>query len=389
MLASGAAHLRALETHGIDPVEGAGLILFRLAAGADVMVEIAKLRAARALWARVMELCGADLGERALRLQAITSRRMLTRYDSWTNLLRASAATFAAAAGGADIITVLPMTALLGEASPQGRRLARNTQIILQEEAGLGRVADPAGGAWAVERFTAELAEAAWALFERIEAAGGLAAALRAGLLQSEIAATHAARAEAIAKRRQPITGLSDFPLLAETAPKYTPFAPPRADANPPHADRIAAAPWITLAAPFEALRDRAAAHTPTAFFANLSTLASFSARANFAMNLLGAGGIAAHGPDVAYADRDALLAAFRASKTPVAVICGADAVYAEEAEATARALKEAGAIWVALAGKPGEHEAQWRAAGVDQFVFAGQNAVEALATLHAAFGIA
>lgn len=385
MLASGVAHLRALERQGWDPTRAGEMILFALAAGPDVILETAKLRAARGLWAQVMDAVGARGEGCTMTLHAVTSRRMVTRYDAWTNILRTTAASFAAAVGGADAITTLPMTAALGEATPQARRLARNTQVILMEECRLGHVMDPGGGAWAVEKLTRDIAEAAWRAFQTIEAGGGVGAALRAGALQKLIAADRAEADLAAARRLRPITGLSDFPLLDETPPAVA-AGDPAAAQRAPESDRIEPLPWVRLSEPFERLRDKATAANPV-FFANLGPLAEFSPRANFARNLFAAGGVGAEAPETAYADIAAMAAAFAASGLKVCVLTGSDTRYAAESLAAASALKAAGCTWLIHAGKPAD-EAAVRAKGFDQFVYAGQNALEALETLHAALGV-
>jgi methylmalonyl-CoA mutase len=389
MLSAGVAYLRALEAAGLAVEDGARRLLFALAVGPDTMAEIAKLRAARTLWAEVMAACGAPAHTRAMKLQAITGARMMTRFDPWTNILRGAAACFAAAAGGADVVTVLPFTAPLGEASSLARRMARNTQLILMEESGLGRVADPAGGSFAVERLTADIAAAAWERFQTIEAGGGLAAALRSGLVQKAVADTRAAAAKDYARRKTTITGLTDFPLLEDIKPEIL-HARPTEPAPLAKVDAIEALAWMRWSEPFERLRDKAEAMAPrpSVFFANLGPLAEFSARANFAQNLFAAGGVGAIGPDAAYPDDAARLAAFRSSGARVAVLAGADARYAAEAAGAALALKAADAAWIVYAGKPAD-EAALRTAGVDQFVFAGQDALGALETLHAALGVA
>jgi methylmalonyl-CoA mutase len=144
----------------------------------------------------------------------------------------------------------------------------------------------------------------------------------------------------------------------------------------------------IRWAAPFETLRDKAEGKSKGVFLANLGALAEFSPRALFAQNLFAVGGVAAIGADAAHASSDALIAAFSVSALPVAVIAGTDAAYADRAEATARALKQADATWVVLAGKPGEREAALREAGVDQFVFVGVDVLKELETVHAALGL-
>lgn len=379
-LACGLAYLRALEAVGVAPLDGAKRLLFTVSVGPDVLVEAAKLRALRLSWARLTEACGAA---QPARIHAVTSRRMMTRYDAWTNMLRTTAATFAAAIGGAEAITTLPLTDALGAPDAFGRRIARNTQLILMEESRLGHVADPAGGAWFVESLTRELAQAAWARFQAIEAAGGLVAALDQGLIQADAAKARAARQAAFARRKETATGVTDFPLLGERQPGFRPRPPE------PASSEGALAP-IRWAAPFEALRDRAEAISPrpTVFFATLGPLAEFGARANFTASLLAAGGVASHGAETAHAGVAGMIAFFSHSGLSVAAICGADARYAAEAEEAARALKSAGASWVVLAGRPGEAEAALRSAGVDQFVFAGQDALDALSTIHSALGI-
>lgn len=387
-LATGIAYLRALEQQGLSIEQSAQALSFAVAVGPDVLIETAKLRALRLTWARVLEASGAPAAARAAHIHAFTARRMMTRHDAWTNILRVTTAAFAAAVGGADEITTYPLTDALGLPTPFARRVARNTQNVLLEECRLGHVADPAGGAWFVEKLTRELADKAWALMQAIEARGGIVEAV--GYLQELTAVTRTDRARAIATRRETITGVTDYPLLGAEAPavetpRYVSAKPlPRA----PQAEASAAFAPIRWAAPFEALRDRAEAAGAQVFFANLAALAEFGPRAQFARNFLAAGGVASIGPEDAYDTMEALIDAFRAHKARVAVITGADARYAEHAENAAQRLKAAGADWVLLAGKPGENEAKYRAAGVDQFIYVGVDLLAELATIQTALGV-
>jgi methylmalonyl-CoA mutase len=388
-LATGITYLRSLATCGLDAVDAGKAISFAVAVGPDVLIAASKLRALRLCWARVMEASGAAPEHRAARIHAFTSRRMLTRYDAWTNILRITTASFAAAVGGADEITTYPFTDALGLPTAFARRVARNTQNVLLEECRLGHVADPAGGAWFVESLTRELAAKAWEIMQLIEGKGGIVAALEAGFVQNLVAEARAERQRLIATRRETITGVTDFPLLEEKRP-VTLSCRPSPDGSPASGGAEGLIP-IRWAEPFEALRDRAEARTPrpAVFFATLGPLAAFGPRAQFARNLFAAGGVGAIGEEEEYATRDAMIDAFRESKARVAVICGTDATYAEEAAVNAaQRLKAVGADWVLLAGRPGEHEDKWRAAGVDQFVFAGQDALRELETLHEALGI-
>jgi methylmalonyl-CoA mutase len=400
-LAAGIHYLRTLTAAGLSLADAARAIQFAVSVGPDVLIETAKLRALRLCWARVLEASGAAPENRAARIHAFTSKRMMTRYDAETNILRVTTAAFAAAIGGADDITTLPFTDALGLPTPFARRVARNTQVVLMEESHLDHVADPAGGAWFVEKLTQELAALAWLKMQAIEAQGGVVAALNAGSLQREIGEARAARQAAFARRKETITGVTDFPLLAVSSPVHggrgraaadggsngSAHRRPVADISPASGGgKLAAIRW---AEPFEALREKAEGKTKGVFFATLGALAEFSPRALFAQNLFAVGGVSAIGADQAHDSTEALVAAFRASGADVAVIAGSDAAYAQQAEITARTLKQAGASWVVLAGKPGEHEAAWRAAGVDQFVFTGVDVLSALETLHAALGVA
>ncbi|MGW1786527.1 methylmalonyl-CoA mutase subunit beta, partial [Streptomyces sp. NPDC002143] len=214
-LATGVAYLRELTEAGLSVGQACAQLEFRYAATADQFLTIAKLRAARRLWARVAEVCGAP-GAGAQRQHAVTSPVMMTRRDPWVNMLRTTIATLAAGAGGADAVTVLPFDDALGLPDAFARRIARNTSTILIEESHLSRVIDPAGGSWYVERLTDELAHAGWEFFQGIEEAGGQAAALRSGLIRERLAQTWSVRSAKLAKRREPITGVSEFPHLAE-----------------------------------------------------------------------------------------------------------------------------------------------------------------------------
>lgn len=373
-LHSGIAYLRGLETRALGIEDSARALSFAVSVGPDALIEAAKLRALRLCWARVLEASGAAPEHRAAYIHAFTSRRMMTRYDAWTNILRVSTAAFAAAIGGADDITTYPLTDALGHPAAFGRRVARNTQLVLAEECRLGHVADPAGGAWFVEKLTRELAERAWSLMQQMEAHSA-----PLDLLRTQVAEARDRRRAAIATRRETITGVTDFPLLGAKPPEF------ETAASTVPASAFAPIRW---AEPFETLRAKAEATSPRVFFANMATLAEFGPRAQWARNLFAAGGVAAIGPEDAHATMEALIDAFRASKARVAVIASTDACYAEHAENAAQRLKAAGAAWVLLAGKPGDRETALRDAGVDQFIYAGQNALKELETLHTALGI-
>lgn len=383
------AYLRALEAAGTGTAAAFGLIRITLAADADQLLTTAKLRAARRIVARIADACGAAEAGATVRIGAVTSERMTTRRDPWVNMLRTATACAAAAFGGADSITVLPFTWALGQPDAFARRIARNVQVVLQEESSLGRVADPAAGSAAIEKLTYDLAAKAWSSFQEYEAQGGMANALTSGLVQDQIAATAAARAKQIATGRIELTGTSAFPLLgsdgvrAEARP-----APPALTGQ----HLVRALTPRRLAEPFERLRDAAedfeqrTGRRPQVFLASLGTIADHSARTTWIRNFLAAGGIEAAVGDGFTNSADAG-AAFAASGASLACICSSDAVYSELAEATAGVLKQAGAAGVYLAGRPKE-EAALKAAGVDAFIHAGVDALGMLDRLQRELGV-
>ncbi|MFD3610626.1 methylmalonyl-CoA mutase small subunit [Streptomyces atroolivaceus] len=377
-LATGVAYLRELTTSGLSVQEACAQLEFRYAATADQFLTIAKLRAARRLWARVAEVCGAP-GAGAQRQHAVTSSVMMTRRDPWVNMLRTTLACLGAGVGGAESVTVLPFDHALGLPDAFARRIARNTSTILMEESHLARVIDPAGGSWYVERLTDELAAAAWSFFQEVERAGGQAAALHSGMVRERLAATWAARSKDLARRKEPVTGVSEFPALDER--------PVEREAVPA-APSGGGLPEVRRDEAFETLRARSDAHLaatgsrPKVFIAALGPASVHTGRASFAANLFLSGGIEpVHEP--ASVDASTAAAAFTASGATTACLCSTDTLYGEQAEAVASALRAAGAEQIFLAGRPGEYT------GADVHVFAGCDVVAVLSSELDRMGVA
>jgi methylmalonyl-CoA mutase len=380
-LATALAYLRALEAGGLALDDARRMIYFRLAADADQFLTMAKFRALRTLWARVEEACG--LTPAPVFVAAETAWRMMTRRDPSVNMLRATMAVVAAGLGGADSVAVVPHTAAIGLPDGFARRIARNTQLILLEESNLAKVADPAAGSGGLEALTHELCMTAWSLFQEIELAGGAAAALEQGLIQAKVAAVRAERERAIARRKDALSGTSEFPDLAEAPAAVLEIASESPSANG------AALPCRRLAEPFEALRDAAdrmlekTGARPKTFLANLGRLADFTPRASYAKNFFEAGGIEAVTND-GFASREEMLAAFRACGTGLACLCSSDEVYTGEAVEAAKALHAAGAKHIYVAGRAGELETALKAAGVGTFIYVGCDVVATLTAAHA-----
>jgi methylmalonyl-CoA mutase len=311
LLARGAQVLRVLEQGGIDAERAFPLIELRVAVTDEQFVGIAKLRALRVLWARLAELCG--VADARTRVHVVTSRPMTSAYDVHVNLLRTTVAAFAAGVGGADAITIVPFDEPTGEITTLGRRLARNISALLVDESHVARVADPAGGAYAVERLTDDMCQAAWAELGRIEADGEQAFFARVAKVKER-------REDDVAHRRRALTGLSEFANLADPVPTR----------------RNLSYRW---GAAFEAFRaDPPEQHV---FLATLGPVAQHTPRAGFAANLLASGGIAVDAAGATTGAGD-LVAAYAGQ----AVVClaGADAAYAEWGSAAATARRAAGA---------------------------------------------
>ncbi len=400
-LASGVTCLRALCDAGLSIDEALGQLVFRVPVDTAMLDGISSIRALRRCWGRVAQASGASADVGGACVHVVPAARSLTFRDPWVNLLRGTAACFAGACAGADLVTVAPFDAAGGLPGDHARRLARNTQVVLARESHLGRVADPAGGAAFFEARTDALAQAAWTRFQQLEAAGGVIVAFEDGLVHQWLDDSRSTVQKLVARRKRPITGVSEFPDLAEQpladrappSPPPPPVAPelglPRLPdpgagdlttaiaalfSDPDHGFPLTLVtevaevaghpitgmplPATRLAAPFERLRDRSDAllaltgTRPQVLLACLGSLADSNARAGFASNLLAAGGLqAVQGEPTA--DLDALATQVGDSGCRVAVLCSSDPVYAELGVAAVETLRAAGIQQVWLAGNP------------------------------------
>ncbi|MEU4626360.1 methylmalonyl-CoA mutase family protein [Actinoplanes sp. NPDC023801] len=361
-LATAVAYLRALTDAGMPAAEAASQIEFRYAATTDEFLTIAKLRSARRLWTRVQEACG--ITPSAQRQHAVTSGRTTTTRHPWANLPRATLACFGAVVGGADAITVRPFDTG-SETGARAARLARNTHLLLREEAHLARVADPAGGAWSVEWLTTALAHRAWEWFTGVEAAGGMSEALTSGRLERDLATSWDRRAEDVRRGRRPVVGVSRYAAVGDEA-----------SGTDPELSGRAGLPCRRDGQQFEELRDRTDAFTritgrrPAVLLVALGGAASAS-RAMFATDLFAAAGVTVERVD----DPDRAGARLRETGLTVACLAGDPDSYELHAEKTAALLAEAGARAVhAVGGCP-------PCAGVSAFTD-GDDAVEVLRSL-------
>jgi methylmalonyl-CoA mutase len=445
-IATGLEYLRRLADGGMSVDAAARQIRFSYAVSGDFFTQVAKLRAARWLWAKVVITAGGEPNAAGMQLHCRTSRFTKTQRDPWVNMLRVTAECTAAVLGGAQSIATAPFDCAIGPADELAQRVARNTQIVLREESHLGAVADPAGGSWFVERLTNDLARAAWDQLRTIEAGGGVLAALGSGALVDAVGEVADTREKQIAERKTPIVGVSEFPNLHEGAVERDPVSAEeiqrllKASVDSldlgAHRDRLRAIAGSVNEAEREpgALTDACLAATtggadmysvatvlqhgqpdlhmepilqwraaevweqlrtrsdqqptrPVAFFANLGPIPSHTARSTWTQNLLAAVGIGAVTND-GFEDMEALATAWNASAASLAVICGSDEDYAALLEPAVAALKKAGCPVVLVAGRPGEREAALREAGVSDFVFVGADVLTVMTEVLDSVGV-
>ena len=439
-LATGLQYLRSMLDFGMTIEDAARQINFRMSVGTHHFLSIAKLRAARQVWAQVVESCGGSPASAAMSLHVRLSDRVQTRLDPYVNLLRNTVGIFSAGIGGADVVTSVPFDSALGRSTEFSRRLARNTALVLQEEAHLNRVVDPAGGSWYLEQHTQQIAEKAWEIFQTVESQGGIVPALINGWIAQQIDASYGPRAKDIATRREGITGVSEFPDLeqAEIEHPVLDLEKIRAEAiqraqshrkeTPAVVEISSTSSWITAAVeaaeggatigqisaalgfhktpenitplpsrsfaePFEKLRDasdrwkESHGQRPQVFLANLGPLAHHTARTTYSKSFFEAGGFEVVSED-SFPDVAAATKAFSASGAKIAVICSSDKLYPDFIPTAVPQLKESGARTVIVAGRPGDHEQAWRDAGVDYFIYISCDVLSTLQSLLAEEGV-
>ena len=395
-LAASAEYLRALAFRKVSPEVAGVRLQFRFAIGPQFFSEIAKFRAFRPLWTRVLSAFGVspELAAKAS-VNAVTGNWNKTRLDQHVNMLRVTTEALSAVLGGVDALHIAPFDELSGKTDDFSRRIARNVHTLIAEEFSFTQTADAAGGSWYVEKLTDEFARKAWELFQDIEGRGGFAASLRAGYLQQLVAKAATEKADAIAKRRLGLIGTNLFPNLRER-PLVSAAAAAVRKVN--FADGTVITPVVACRAaePFEALReasDAFAARTgarPKVFLAKMGPPLQHKARADFSAGFFATGGFESLAKQ-SFETAETAAAAAIASGASIAVLCSTDETYPELVPAFARAVKAAKpAVTVVLAGLPADAAVvtAFRAAGVDEFIHVRANVPQVLANLLKQIGV-
>ena len=441
VLATATAYLRALCERGLTIDEAASQIAFAFSMGANFFLQIAKLRAVRPLWAQIVGAFGGSAEAQKMRIHARPALFFKTIYDPYVNMLRNTTEIFSGVVGGIDSFESAPFDEPIRKGDEFSRRIARNVQIMLQEEFGLLQPIDPAGGSWAVETLTRQMKEKIWAEFQRIEKEGGIVASLRAGSLQESVAAVLAARFKNADLRRDRIVGNNMYPNMTETlletraedtaalkAQRTADIDAYLSDIDVKHLGEALAslrqahsvdhaveaalagatiaelmtavtegngAETVTAIAPhrwserFEALRQRTEEYKAEKndnvkiFLANMGPIPQHKARADFTTGFLQVGAFEVLGNDGFKTVEEAADAA-RASGADAVVICSTDATYPEIVPALAPKLHEVlPKARVFLAGAaPKDLLETYKEAGIDEYISVRANCYEILESL-------
>jgi methylmalonyl-CoA mutase len=385
-LAAGVEYLRELARRDVAVATTAARMRFTFAVGPQFFSEIAKFRAFRLLWARVMVAFGAGAAAKDVVVHARTGTWNKTLHDVHVNMLRVTTEACSAVLGGVDSLHVSPYDEVCGASDEISQRIARNVHTLLAEEFHFTDTSDPAGGSWYVEKLTDDFARRAWKLFQEIEALGGYAAALRAGMPQKLVNASAADKDDAISKRRAGLIGTNLFPNLREKPPVVK--TPAAAAAVTDGCEEIAIVKARRAAEGFEELRraaDGFAQRTgarPKVFVAKIGPVKQHKARADFTAGFFAVGGFEMAGK-AAFETAEAAAQAAVASGAPIAVLCSTDETYPELVPAFGKALKAAKPeVAFVLAGLPADAAltTAFREAGVDEFIHVRANVREVLA---------
>jgi methylmalonyl-CoA mutase len=373
-LAMANEYLAILTGQGIPASDAIGSMQLSLATGPAYFMEIAKLRAARILWARICKEYGLEPGASRIPIHATTSEWNLTIYDPYVNILRATTAAMSAILGGADLVTVLPYNHPYGYSNLFSDRIARNVQVILRDEAYFGRVTDPAAGSYYIENLTAEMAEKAWGLFLEAEARGGFRKAFEKGWIQEKVVQSRHKKADSIASGKVKLLGTNAYPLFDEMILDQV---IPSRDAGIPGQALVPLQPF-RMASIFEEVRleTERSGKRPVAFLFKSGNQEAANARATFSGNLFACAGYRILDPPVFASIHEGIRAAIE-SKADVIVLCSSDDNYRSIAPAVLETLKEPALIVVA--GYPADSVEELKRAGIKYFIHSRSNLLDTL----------
>jgi methylmalonyl-CoA mutase len=382
-MATGVTYISEMLERGLDIDSITQKMRFFLSVGENFFMEIAKLRAIKMMWAQIVREFGGDAESQKIKLHASTGTRNKTQLDAHVNMLRVTTEAMAGAIGGVDSMTVAPFDTSFSEPDDFSRRIARNIQLILQEEVNLTDVIDPAGGSWYVEHLTNQLAQSAWEFFQQIEAQGGMISALQVGFIQEKIDAVAEARNKNIASRKNILVGTNMYSNLNESLSQDHNIPSDNIPDDGDYLIEITPLQPMRLSEPFEILRANAETYgqtngdRPQIFLANFGTLPEYKARMDFTQGFYEVGGFELTNQGE-YDTIASAVSATLASNAGAVVICSTDANYTDIVPDFAQAIKaQKPDMVVILAGYPKDQIDEYKQAGVDDFIHIRANCYE------------
>jgi methylmalonyl-CoA mutase len=370
-------YIQGMMAAGMDINTVAPLFAVKLALGSNFFVEIAKIRAFRLLWAEMIKAFGGNENSQKVWIHGKTATFNKSTYDLYVNMLRTTTESFSGVIGGVDSLQTDTFDAIATAETPFAKRIARNQQLILAEEAHFAKVADPAGGCYYIESLTAQLAEIAWSMMQELEQDGGMIKSLKAGKIHERIAHTAKARIDAVHKRRDVFVGVNMYANPEDKAvPKLK--APQLKPDQAPVQLKQGALPRLRAVSALEELRTQIAQKAPRILLINIGTVAEYKARADFASGYLQIGGFAVDAQQ-SFVSAEQAIAAAQSSDADAFCLCSTDARYEQLVEPLCNALKPALMI---LAGYPQDMVERYRKQGIDIFIHLRSNAYDTLKAL-------
>ena len=382
-MAMASEYMSIMTEKGIDPLDAQDAILLYLGCGHNYFLEIAKLRAARILWAKIAEAYGVDSSRTRIRIHSVSSQWNMTLYDPHVNLLRGTAEAMSSILGGADLVNVLPYDYPIGKGTMFSNRLARNVQIILREEAYFHKVADPASGSYYVENLTDTMAEQAWDLFCEVESLGGFRKAFAEGWIQDKIEASQKKRTDRATSGKGRILGTNAYPNFHEMN-LHQLISSPREVNKDFNGSTLRKLKTFRLSYPFEKLRldTERSGKRPRVLLLKYGNPAWMTARATFAANFFACAGyeIVDHSP---FKDVEEGVSFASSKDFQIVVLCSSDDVYLDTAPSAQKDLS--GKSLVVIAGYPVDNIEELRKAGLEHFIHRNSNVLQTLTTFNKA----
>ena len=383
VLATAAEYIRQMLEREFSIDEIAPRIRVTLSLGSEFFMEVAKLRAARMLWAQMIRAFGGGKDLMKMNLHTCTARYNKTAYDPYVNVLRATTEAFSGVVGGCDSLHVGAFDEVIREGDSFSRRMARNIQVLLKEEGNLTQVIDPAAGSYFVESLTDQLARLSWKFFQEIEKKGGIIPALQDDFPQEALEKVASKRREAFGKRKDILVGTNCYPYLAEKKLEKT-SSPAVKSQGKEFCERIKKEKKVKvtpvrihrLAQIYEDMREACEAYKestgnlPQVFLATMGPLRQHKLRADFSRSFFEVGGFAVLQSPGFETAQEAAQAAID-SGAHIVVLCSTDETYPQIVPEFVRLIKtKKPELITVLAGHPGEHEPAYRKAGLDDFIF-------------------